>query len=208
MICTNQNQHPGFLPVVEMFHSIQGEGLNTGKPAFFIRLAGCDVCCNWCDEKIAWDEEAFPLVSIKEIIAQVLESKANTVVVTGGEPFRHNLALLTDTLHLKNIVCMAETSGTGEITGLWDWITLSPKEKHPPLHQNFQFANELKVVIQKITDFSWAERCAVQVCSGAVLYLQPEWSRIDEILPDIVRYIKINPKWRLSVQVHKFIHIP
>jgi 7-carboxy-7-deazaguanine synthase len=208
MNCQLHDLHSGFLPVVEMFHSIQGEGLNTGKPAFFIRLAGCDVCCTWCDEKIAWDEAAFPRCSIDEMIGQILESKTNTVVITGGEPFRHNLSLLTETLHQYGMICMAETSGTGEITGRWNWITLSPKKKHPPLQQNYQLANELKVVIQKETDFSWAEHCAVQVGSGAVLYLQPEWSRIDEILPQMIRYIKNNPKWRLSVQMHKFINIP
>ncbi len=191
-----------------MFHSIQGEGLNTGKPAFFIRLAGCDVCCTWCDEKIAWDQSGFPEIEVDEIVSQALQSGADTIVVTGGEPFRYDLTFLNRKLHQNKFHCMAETSGTGVITGDWDWITLSPKQQSQPLSENYPKANELKVIIQKTSDFAWAELNSEKVNSATVHYLQPEWSCFDEILPAIVRYIKNNPKWRLSVQVHKFLHIP
>ncbi len=201
----NQSHH---LPVVELFNSIQGEGLHTGKPAFFIRLAGCDVCCTWCDEKIAWDESVFPVTDIQHIVEEVITSGANTVVITGGEPFRHNLTELTKALVSNNIRCMAETSGTAEISGNWHWITLSPKQHQSPIEKNYFRADELKVVIQKEEDLGWAEINASKVQSHVVLYLQPEWGCFDEILPLIVRYIKENPKWRLSVQVHKFINIP
>ncbi len=196
------------LPVVETFYSIQGEGLNTGKPAFFIRLGGCDVCCTWCDEKIAWDESIFPRMSTIELIKLVEQSGSSTVVLTGGEPFRHKLTSLTDELVSRNIRCMVETSGTEIITGTWDWITVSPKKQHPPLPQSLLQANELKVVVQKKEDFLWAEENASKTRLNIELYLQPEWSRINEILPEIIRYIKHNSKWRLSVQLHKFINIP
>lgn len=196
------------IPVVEMFHSIQGEGLHTGKPAFFIRLAGCDVCCTWCDERIAWDETLFPLLTIDEIVDNVKKSNANTVVVTGGEPFRHRLEELTNKLEQMGITRMVETSGTEKITGQWSWITMSPKKHQPPLPENYLKTNELKVVIQKETDFQWAEHNASLVSNETVLYLQPEWSCFDEIMPKIVQYIKSNPQWRLSVQVHKFLNIP
>jgi organic radical activating enzyme len=204
----NHHSQSNHLPVVETFSSIQGEGLNTGKPAFFIRLGGCDVCCTWCDEKIAWDESLYTRHSVDDLVEQATKSQASTVVVTGGEPFRHNLGLLTDELKKRNILSMAETSGTAIITGQWDWITLSPKQQQPPLLKNLQLADELKVVIQKTEDFAWAEENALKTKSTAVLYLQPEWSRFHEILPDIIRYIKQYPKWRLSVQVHKFLNIP
>jgi 7-carboxy-7-deazaguanine synthase len=196
------------LPVVETFSSIQGEGLHTGKPAFFIRLGGCDVCCTWCDEKIAWDESLYDRQSVDMLVEMAMNSRGSTVVVTGGEPFRHNLNQLSTELKKRNILCMAETSGTAIITGKWDWITLSPKQQQPPLLNNLQMADELKVVIQKTADFEWAEENALKTKSDAVLYLQPEWSRFHEILPEIIRYIQQHLKWRLSVQVHKFLNIP
>lgn len=196
------------LPIVEMFSSIQGEGLNTGKAAFFIRLGGCDVCCTWCDEKIAWDESQYPQISIDSIIDQVRKSHAKTVVVTGGEPFRHNLSSLTNLLQKQNILCMAETSGTELISGEWNWITLSPKKHHPPIDANYRMADELKVVIQKDEDFIWAVENASYVKPETELYLQPEWNNRYEILPRIIRYIIENPQWRLSVQMHKFLNIP
>jgi 7-carboxy-7-deazaguanine synthase len=196
------------LPVVETFYSIQGEGLHTGKPAFFIRLGGCDVCCTWCDEKLAWDESLYPLLPVGQIVENISKTKAQSVVVTGGEPFRHNLGSLTTMLHERGMYCFVETSGTGLITGTWDWITLSPKQQQPPLPGALEKTKELKVVIQKEQDFLWAEKNASAVSSEVFLFLQPEWSRFHEILPSIIRYIKENPKWRLSVQVHKFLNIP
>jgi len=195
------------LPIVEMFHSIQGEGVNTGKSAYFIRIGGCDVCCTWCDEKTAWNEKLYPLINVSEIFNNVISSKVNTVVLTGGEPFRYNLTHLNKLLRERKILCMAETLGTAKITGNWDWITLSPKQHHKPLEENYIKANELKVVIQKEKDFLWAEETALKVGKNTILYLQPEWGCFDVIISSIIRYIKENPKWRLSVQVHKFLKI-
>jgi 7-carboxy-7-deazaguanine synthase len=205
-VCLKEDS--GKLPVVELFNSIQGEGLHTGKPAFFVRLGGCDVCCTWCDEKPSWDKSLFPLVHTNEIVKQIIESSANTVVVTGGEPFIHQLTTLTRILKKQQLLCMAETSGTEIINGFWDWITMSPKKQHPPLKENYSKANELKVIIQNEDDLLWAEHNSQQVSSHVVLYLQPEWSVFNEILPTLIRYIKTHPKWRLSVQVHKFLNIP
>lgn len=196
------------LPIVETFYSIQGEGFHSGKPAHFIRLAGCDVCCTWCDEKIAWDEHLFSSVPISQIINNVFESKANAVVITGGEPFRHNLRSLSAAIKKRKILLLAETSGTEAITGQWDWITLSPKKHHRPLLASYEKANELKVVIQQPEDILWAETNEKLVNAKTHLYLQPEWSCFNEIIPVIIRYIKENPRWRLSVQTHKFLNIP
>ncbi len=195
-------------PVVEMFHSIQGEGFHVGRPAFFIRFGGCDVCCNWCDEKVSWDESIYPLLSVEEIISQLLESGADSVVFTGGEPFRNNIKIINEELRNRKIYCIAETSGIYEITGKWDWLTLSPKEHYPPFIPNYKLINELKVVIKKESDFRWAESNALKVPSNVVLFLQPEWHNFSEIISFIIDYIKKNPKWRLSLQVHKFLNIP
>lgn len=196
------------LPVVETFNSIQGEGFNSGRAAYFIRLGGCDVCCTWCDEKIAWDSKQFPLIDINVLVEDLLKSKADTVVITGGEPFRYNLELLTDLIRENNIQLMAETSGTETISGKWDWITMSPKKHFPPLPENYNLINELKVVIQKPEDFEWAEKNRRLCREHTHLYLQSEWSNFAEIMPKIIDYIKQNPHWRLSVQTHKFLNIP
>lgn len=196
------------LPVVETFNSIQGEGFNCGKAAYFIRLGGCDVCCTWCDEKIAWNSKQFPLIDINVLVEDLIKSKANTVVITGGEPFRYNLISLTDLIKKNNIKLMAETSGTESITGNWDWITMSPKKHLPPLKENYNLIDELKVVIQKPEDFKWAE-INKNLCSDKTnFYLQAEWSNFAEIMPQIIDYVKQNPHWRLSVQTHKFLNIP
>lgn len=196
------------LPVVEMFYSIQGEGYNSGYSAYFIRLAGCDVCCNWCDEKVAWDLSQYPLLNTDELLKNVLISNAKAVVITGGEPFKHNLELLSSKLKENNITLMAETSGTEAITGFWDWITMSPKIHHPPLDENYAIVNELKVVIQKPEDFLWAEANYTKCKPNTPSFLQAEWNKFDTIMPQIISYVKKNPHWRLSVQTHKFLNIP
>jgi len=196
------------LPVVETFYSIQGEGFNNGRAAYFIRLGGCDVCCTWCDEKIAWDSKQFPLIDVEVLLDEVLKTKADTVVITGGEPFRYNLDLLSSLIKKNKLLLMAETSGTEPISGNWDWITMSPKKHYPPLAENYNLINELKVVIQKPEDFAWAEINSKLCNENTQLYLQSEWSNFAEIMPEIIEYIKLNPKWRLSVQTHKFLNIP
>jgi organic radical activating enzyme len=196
------------LPVAECFYSLQGEGCHSGKAAFFVRLGGCDVCCDFCDSKFAWNIKgsAMHYVSISEIVDNVLETNADTVIVTGGEPTIHNLEPLCRMLKDKGIACFLETAGNHPITGDWDWICLSPKLNSPPLVENLQRANELKVVIKHPVDFEWAEENAALI-EKCLLFLQPEWSVHEKIIPFIVDYIKQNTRWMLSLQAHKFTGI-
>lgn len=195
-------------PIVEMFNSIQGEGFNIGKPSFFIRFAGCDVCCCWCDEKVAWDTNNYEHFSIQQIIEELKANFSHTVVITGGEPFMHDLKPLIKELKKFKVFIQVETSGCYPIKVKVDWITLSPKKHFPPLRENLAKSNELKVIISSEDDLQWAEYNASQVKHHSFFYLQPEWSKSKIILPKLIEYIKKNPKWRLSVQVHKFLNIP
>lgn len=196
------------LPLVEEFFTIQGEGFHTGKPAYFIRLGGCDVGCSWCDTPFAWDPEQHPLVDTDEIIRNAVKSGADTVVVTGGEPFMWNLNYLCAVLRRNNICTYIETSGAYEMSGKWDWICLSPKKNMPPPEEMYRIADELKVIIEKHDDLEWAEGLRMNVRQECHLFLQPEWSIFETIIPEIVSYVKKNPRWRISLQVHKFMHIP
>ena len=196
------------LPLVEEFYTIQGEGFHTGKPAYFIRIGGCDVGCSWCDTKFSWDPDLHPLVDTDIIVRNVNQSKCNSVVVTGGEPSLYNLDYLCEQLKKYEIKTFVETSGAYPLTGIWDWICLSPKENTPPLNDIFKKADELKVIIQKPKDFKWAEINAANVNIDCKLFLQPEWSMYSKILPEIVEYVKENTKWSISLQSHKFMHIP
>jgi organic radical activating enzyme len=196
------------LPLVEEFYSVQGEGCNTGRAAYFIRVGGCDVCCSWCDTKYSWNAELHPMVEIETIAANVAAAGADSVVVTGGEPLMWDMGPLCDLLRSKGIETFLETSGAYPLTGTWDWITLSPKKNSPPLPGIWGMANELKVVIQDGTDFEEAERYGRKVGPGCHLLLQPEWSRYREIISEITEYVKRNTRWRVSLQAHKFMHIP
>lgn len=196
------------LPLVEEFYSVQGEGCNTGKAAYFIRVGGCDVCCSWCDTKYSWNAELHPMVEIETIAANVAAAGADSVVVTGGEPLMWDMGPLCDLLRSKGIETFLETSGAYPLTGTWDWITLSPKKNSPPLSGILGMANELKVVIQDGTDFEEAERYSRKVGPGCHLLLQPEWSRYREMISEITEYVKRNTRWRVSLQAHKFMHIP
>ncbi len=196
------------LPIVEEFYTLQGEGFHTGKPAYFIRLGGCDIGCSWCDTKFSWNPAIHPLVSVDDIASRAVQSGSGAVVVTGGEPLIYPLEYLTITLQNAGIELYLETSGAYPLTGKWNWICLSPKKNSPPRKDIFPLAHELKVIIQHEEDFSWAEENAVQVNPGCNLFLQPEWSRYDEILPAIVNYLKKNIRWRISLQAHKFMKIP
>ena len=195
-------------PVMETFTSIQGEGVYTGVPSFFIRLAGCDVGCVWCDVKESWDKEKHPLVSLGTLVQAAVGSGVKVVIVTGGEPTLHDLAPLTEALRNKGLSLHLETSGTQKLTGLFDWITFSPKKFKAPLEEYFQLSNELKVVISHPSDFQWAEEHAAKVNLECKLYLQPEWSKQERFLPEIIEYVKLNPRWRISLQTHKFMNIP
>lgn len=210
------------LPVMESFYTIQGEGFYQGSAAYFIRLGGCDVGCVWCDVKDSWDASKHPQLSIDAIVEQAVievnkpatsNQKLATVnsvltVVTGGEPLMHNLDALTDALHQKGFRTNIETSGSSPLSGSWDWICLSPKKFKAPLPEVVPFANELKVVIFNKHDFAWAETYAAQVSPTCKLYLQPEWDKAALITPLIIDYIKANPKWELSLQLHKYINVP
>ncbi|MBE9480253.1 MAG: 7-carboxy-7-deazaguanine synthase QueE [Bacteroidetes bacterium] len=196
------------LPLIEEFYTIQGEGFHTGKPAYFIRIGGCDVGCNWCDVKLSWNAKDFPPVRADEIIERAACYPAKAVVVTGGEPSLYNLDYFTKELKKKGIKTFVETSGSHKLTGMWDWICLSPKQQFPPRKEIYLKANELKVIIQDKDDFEWAENNAEMINENCYLFLQPEWSARRKILPEIIDYVKNNPKWRISLQSHKYIGIP
>jgi len=196
------------LPVMETFYSLQGEGYHQGKAAYFIRLGGCDVGCIWCDVKDSWDALAHPVKTIKEIVDEAKKNAARLAVITGGEPLMHDLTALTNELHKENFQTNIETSGSSPLSGNWDWICLSPKKFKPPLAEILQKANELKIVIFNKTDFIWAEKYAALVSKKCKLYLQPEWEKSPSITQLIIDYIKANPRWELSLQIHKYINVP
>ena len=196
------------LPVMEAFYTLQGEGFHQGKAAYFIRLAGCDVGCVWCDVKESWQEAKFPLQSIDEIVAKAKEVPARLAVITGGEPTLHNLEALTSALRTEGFVTNIETSGSSPLTGSWDWICLSPKKFKPPLPSILLKANELKIIIFNKSDFQWAEKYAAEVSESCQLYLQPEWEKAATVTPGIIDYIKDHPQWQLSLQIHKYINVP
>lgn len=196
------------LPVMEHFYTLQGEGVYQGKAAYFIRLGGCDVGCVWCDVKESWDEEKHPKYAVAELLQIVKETPTEIVVITGGEPLLHDLTDLTSQLKAAGLRTHIETSGSSPLSGTLDWITLSPKKFKAPLPEVLPFANELKVVIYHKSDFAWAEQFAAQVSADCKLFLQPEWSKADVMTPLIIDYIKDNPKWQLSLQIHKYINVP
>jgi 7-carboxy-7-deazaguanine synthase len=196
------------LPVMEMFYSIQGEGYNTGKAAFFIRIGGCDVACNWCDVKESWDASVHPLTTTDVILENVLQYPATSVVITGGEPLMYNLDYLCGILKAHDINIFLETSGVYPLSGTFDWICVSPKLQVNPRRDMLQLADELKVIIFDEADFDWAEMNIPFVTQKCLLYLQPEWSRYQKMLPKIVDYILRNPRWMFSLQSHKFMNIP
>jgi len=196
------------LPVMESFYTLQGEGYHQGRAAYFIRLGGCDVGCVWCDVKDSWDASLHPPLSITTITEEAKKYPGRLAVVTGGEPLLHNLDELTHALHAAGFQTNIETSGSSPLSGYWDWICLSPKKFKAPLPEIVPRANELKVVIFNKTDFAWAEKYAAQVTPGCKRYLQPEWEKAAIVTPLIVDYIKQNPQWELSLQLHKYINVP
>jgi organic radical activating enzyme len=206
------------LPVMESFYTLQGEGYHQGRAAYFIRLGGCDVGCVWCDVKESWDASIHPKYSVAEIVSKAIEeSGINTdtllktkplVVITGGEPLLHQLDELTEQLQSAGFETNIETSGSSPLSGSWNWICVSPKKFKAPLPDVVAAANELKVVVFNKHDFEWAETYAQQVPSNCRLYLQPEWDKKQSVIPLIIEYIKSNPQWELSLQLHKYVDIP
>ncbi len=195
-------------PVMEHFYTLQGEGQYTGHASYFIRLGGCDVGCVWCDVKDSWDASKHPVMTVDEIVNIAAAHPGRIAVITGGEPAMHDLSPLTATLHQAGFRTHIETSGSHPLTGALDWVTLSPKKFKAPLTECLEQADELKVVIFHRSDFEWAEQHAAQVSPNCRLYLQPEWSKHQQINPLIINYIQQNPKWQLSLQTHKYINIP
>lgn len=193
---------------MEHFFTIQGEGYFSGKAAYFIRLAGCDVGCVWCDVKDSWDNKTHPLVSIPNIVLPINDTKADFVVITGGEPTMYDLTALTKRIHKTVSTIAIETSGCYTLKGEIDWYCFSPKKFKAPLEEAYMLANELKVVISHSSDFAWAENHAAKINQDCKLYLQPEWTKQERFLPEIIEYIKQNPKWRISLQTHKYMQIP
>jgi 7-carboxy-7-deazaguanine synthase len=196
------------LPVMEHFYTLQGEGYHQGRAAYFIRLGGCDVGCVWCDVKDSWDAEKHPKLEVGSLRSEVIKTPAAIVVITGGEPLMHNLDELTKELQSTGLKTHIETSGAHPLSGSWDWICLSPKKFKAPLPEILPKANELKIVVFNKSDFDWAEKYAALVSADCKLFLQPEWDKAAEVTPMIIEYIKANPKWELSLQIHKYINVP
>ncbi len=195
------------LPLMEAFYTIQGEGYHKGTAAYFIRVGGCDVGCHWCDVKESWDANIHPPTAVSEIVSEA-KKHSDTIVVTGGEPLMWNMNPLTRQLKAKGLKTHIETSGAYTLTGDWDWICLSPKKNKNPLPEVYQKAHELKVIVYNKHDLIFAEEQAAKVNKDCILYLQPEWSRRDKVIPLIVEYVMKNPKWKVSLQTHKYLNIP
>jgi organic radical activating enzyme len=195
------------LPLMEEFYTIQGEGSHTGKAAYFIRIGGCDVGCHWCDVKESWNANLHPPTHA-DIIVENAKKYADTVVITGGEPLMWKLDYITNHLQQNNIKTHIETSGAYSFSGKWDWFCLSPKKTKLPLEEVYKEADELKMIIHNLNDFKFAEEQALKVDEKCELFLQPEWSKRDKMIPEIVDYVMKNPKWKISLQTHKYLDIP
>lgn len=196
------------LPVMEHFYTIQGEGFHAGRAAYFVRLEGCDVGCVWCDVKESWEIDEKDYKTCEEIVAPILESGTDFCVITGGEPAMHDLSELTNLLKKAKIEIAMETSGCYSLKGKIDWYCFSPKKFKAPVDEAYKLANELKVVINHPSDLEWAEGHAQRVSENCRLFLQPEWSKQERFLPNIIEYVKRNPKWQISLQTHKYMNIP
>lgn len=197
------------LPVMEHFYTIQGEGSFAGKAAYFVRLGGCDVGCTWCDVKESWPMEGHKMMEISEIITEINQTNAKIVVITGGEPLMHNLDELTKQLKLQNLRTHIETSGAHTFSGIWDWITLSPKKFKMPLAESYSLANELKIIAFNNSDIKFAiqesDKINTKKCN---YYLQAEWTKRETMYPIMVEFVKEKPEWQISVQTHKYMNIP
>jgi len=193
---------------MEQFYTIQGEGFNTGRAAYFIRLGGCDVGCVWCDVKESWDADAHPRQAVADLVAAASEFPGRHVVITGGEPLMHNCLPLTKALQEAGFKTWIETSGAHPLSGNWDWICVSPKKFKAPLPEVLAHADELKIIVFNESDFKWAEEHAALVPATTRLYLQPEWSRAARMTPALIDYVKANPRWQVSLQTHKYLDIP
>jgi organic radical activating enzyme len=196
------------LPLMEEFYTIQGEGAFAGVPAYFIRLAGCDVGCVWCDVKESWDASGYPMVEIQQIVENACKVGCKTVVITGGEPAMYDLSKLTQALQQKGLRVHLETSAAYPIIGNFDWITISPKKFKFPVDSELKKADEIKVIVFNKSDFEWAQTFEQKTKPACKLLLQPEWDKRDLVMPLIIDFVKSNPLWQISLQTHKFIGVP
>lgn len=196
------------LPVMEAFYTIQGEGSYTGHAAYFIRLAGCDVGCVWCDVKESWEVAPEQWVSVEDIIAGAASHPSRIAVITGGEPCMYDLSELIHKLHDSGFRVHIETSGAYPLKGDPDWVCVSPKKFKAPLDEMIQRADELKVVVYHESDLGWAVSHADKTKPGSRLYLQPEFGKSNKVLPLIVDFVRNNPDWQVSLQTHKYLGIP
>jgi organic radical activating enzyme len=197
-----------YLPVMEEFYSLQGEGMHTGKPAYFLRVGGCDVGCHFCDVKESWNADRWDPIAVDDVLQRIFSCPSKAVVVTGGEPLLYNMDYLCKEVHRAGGKLYLETSGSEPLSGLWDWICLSPKKNAPPRPELLQAANELKVIISAEEDFQWAEEQACQVQQSCQLYLQPEWSQVNNMMQKMVDWLLLHPQWSMSLQSHKYMRIP
>ena len=197
---------PQNLPIVETFHSIQGEGSWAGTNAYFIRLAGCDVGCPWCDTKQSWNPKRHPQREVGQLVAAAQAATPKIVVITGGEPLMHDLTAITQQLRQAGLQVHLETSGAHPFSGTFDWVTFSPKRFKPPHPSIYPQVNELKVVVADESDLVWAEQQAAQLSPTVDKRLQPEWETAgsQQIVFD---YVLKNPGWRVSLQTHKFLGV-
>ena len=206
-ISVKEINNPDYIPVMETFYSIQGEGFNVGKPATFIRLAGCDVGCVWCDVKESWEVSNNQVININDLVDEALSHPCKNIVITGGEPCMYNLNNLTSILHKNGFQLWLETSGAYPLSGEFDWICVSPKKFKKPLDEVLLHADELKIVVFNKSDFEWAEEHAKMVSPECKLFLQPEWDKRDSMSPLIIDYAKENSQWNISLQIHKYLNI-
>ncbi len=201
--------NPTLYPLVEHFYTLQGEGFWAGRPAYFLRLGGCDVECSWCDTRHSWPLEGWPQYTAQELLSLVSATPARHVVITGGEPTLHPLGELVGTLQAAGYFVQLETSGAHPLPEPCpDWVTFSPKRFKPPLPSYYQRASELKVVIHAQSDLKWAEDQLNQCPEGIPAFLQPDFYRLNEALTWIVEYIQAHPNWRLSLQWHRYLNLP
>ncbi len=193
-------------PIVETFHSLQGEGFWAGVNAFFIRLAGCDVYCPWCDQKETWSMKKYPLFTVEYLLNEVNKIDTKYIIITGGEPLLHDLFPLTKVLKYVGYQTHLETSGSNVFTGYFDWVTFSPKPYKTPHESVYDYVNELKVIIDNEKDLEWAISEAEKLDKNILKYLQPQWENpaSQKLIFD---YILSHPQWRMSLQTHKYLNI-
>jgi organic radical activating enzyme len=199
---------------MEAFYTIQGEGFYQGHAAYFIRLGGCDVGCHWCDVKESWEADKHPKKTVEEMVREASGFPGRIAVITGGEPLMYDLTALTEALKEAGFRTHIETSGAYPLTGKWDWVCLSPKKFKEPVESIYPFVHELKAIIYNKSDFDFAEKHFQLIQQNqpaqntTKFFLQPEWSKQQDMLPLIIDYVKNNPTWEVSLQVHKYMNIP